>query len=219
MNIKGLLMNPYKSDVEQVQGLQELIVNRFDEFEKLSKYQIEMIIFYLKSIHNKAETTQPTWQEWEKFEQGTLLPLRNSEEQIALMRNSRRQAFLAEFTFIFCGGLISASIAALIFGSLLYCSIFSLASVFLYYAAEKTMLKLLLLNKAQDRRYFLASLRAARNCTELDWAGLFVNEESMRSGPRSNEDLQRTKDVIFRITQGLRDALYNDEYGDRPLKP
>ena len=41
----------------------------------------------------------------------------------------------------------------------------------------------------------------------------------MRPGPRSNEDLQRVKDEIFRITQGLRDALYNDEYGGRPLNP
>lgn len=212
-------MNPYKSDVEQVQGLQELIVNRFDEFEKLNKYQIEMIIFYLKSIHGKAETTEPSWQELDKFEKSTLLPLRNSDEQIALMRSSRRQAFLTEFAFIFCGGLISASIAALLLGHLVFCSIFSLACLFLYYAAEKKMLKLLLINKDQDRRYFLASLRAARNCTELDWAGLFVNEESMRPGPRSNEDLQRVKDEIFRITQGLRDALYNDEYGGRPLNP
>ncbi len=109
-------MNPYKSDVEQVQGLQELIVNRFDEFEKLNKYQIEMIIFYLKSIHGKAETTEPSWQELDKFEKSTLLPLRNSDEQIALMRSSRRQAFLTEFAFIFCGGLISASIAALLLG-------------------------------------------------------------------------------------------------------
>ena len=70
----------------------------------------------------------------------------------------------------------------------------------------------LILTKEQDRRYFLSSIRAAKACNELGWAGLFSYNKCSKTGSYSEADTAHMNSEIGLLTHSLRTALYNDEY-------
>jgi len=63
------------------------------------------------------------------------------------------------------------------------------------------------ISKEQDRKNFLSSIREAKGCNELNWAGLFA----YRSGIQPKSETEVSRD-IGALTADLRAALYNDEY-------
>ena len=83
---------------------------------------------------------------------------------------------------------------------------------YMFYKAEANTLNVLLVNKEQDRRYFLSSIRLAENCTELEWCGFFAHCDGFQVGffdKVQTETHDRNADVISR---NFRNALYNDEF-------
>lgn len=66
--------------------------------------------------------------------------------------------------------------------------------------------------KEQDRLYFLESLREAKACNELDWAGLFSLNSVTHTGPQSETDIENQRLQVAELSSQLRIALYNDEY-------
>jgi len=67
-------------------------------------------------------------------------------------------------------------------------------------------------NKIQDRKYFLNSIRIAKNCTELDWSGFFSSYKGFKEGFFENlEQEEFHNNNVNVISKEFRDALYKDE--------
>ncbi len=212
--IESLMENDYKEAVTFDEQLNKLLSPIFDPLEALSYEQIEKIVFYLKSIHNYNGKCGRTWSNHIAFEE-KLGRLRNSNQQLTLMRLSKKI-------------LIKSMLLHMSNGVVFVLGVFSLflldwywsVSIFTFFAyilhkADKKMLSVLNINKEQDRRYFLSSIRLAENCTELEWCGFFAFYDGFQVGffdEAQSKTHYRNVDVISR---NLRNALYNDELASR----
>lgn len=214
--------NEYLTEIERDAGLSEVIGDKLPELALLSPVQIEKLVFYLKSLHTyypKSENHVAYYAEFSK----KLEELRNTPEQIFL----QRQAKFHQLKGLGCAlvaGLLSAVALACAFASQVVATIVILLAcvALLFFAEGKFLVKAILLSKEQDRKYFLSSVRAAKACNELDWAGLFTYNGVARPGPQSDADLERIDQEIGRLSGELRAALYNDEffqYSNAELRP
>ena len=205
-------MNAYKERVESESQLNQIFENNFGSFEKLNKSQIEKIVFYLKSRHSYYEDSENSWSLKDKFDERLNL-IKFGDKQIELQNTGARLLRKAAVLNIFCGVLF----AGLLITLLLKIWVLSILLLFLmlpcyYFANSKFIVQALLKYKEQDRRYFLESLRSAKGCNELDWAGFYAYYDGHHLGSQSKEDEENSKIQIEKITQNFRDALYNDEY-------
>ncbi len=57
-----------------------------------------------------------------------------------------------------------------------------LASCLILFADSKLFRKSIEISKEQDRKYFLYSILISKACNELDWAGLFAYNSSLKNG-------------------------------------
>jgi hypothetical protein len=88
--------------------------------------------------------------------------------------------------------------------------------VYLFYQADLCTLNALLANKEQDRRYFLGSIRLAKNCNELDWSGFYAYHDGFQvgvsAGASNGDQAKGHYKQLGAITRNFRDAIYNDEF-------
>ena len=112
-------------------------------------------------------------------------------------------------------GFVLATAALLFFISTWYWSFLVLILfVFLYAKADLLTLSAILISKEQDRKYFLQSIRLAKNCTELNWAGFYAMYYGFKEGYFNKEQEELHKKEIDKINRNFRNALYNEEYLD-----
>lgn len=204
--------NEYLSYLKEDAKLYAVVKDTLPELQHLSSAQIEKLVFYLKSLHGyypKSENDVVFSMEFsDKLEK-----LRNSSEQVAL----QRQAGFAQLKGIACcvlaGVLLAAAMVALLGGHIgVGVGFLVTVGACILFADSSLLRKALLLSKEQDRKYFLSSIRVANACNELDWAGLFADNQSYKNGPLSAADEVRQFTEISELTDSLRKALYNDEY-------
>ena len=204
--------NQYLSYLQEDPELYAAVNDSLPALQRLSSTQIEQLIFYLKSLHGyypKSENHTTYWAEFsDKLEK-----LRNSPEQLSMQRKTSVALLTGVVCCVLAGILLAIAFVALIgaqtsvgvgfIGAAVACILFSDGKLFR---------KALILSKEQDRKYFLSSIRAAKACNELDWAGLFSYNRASKSGALSDTDLVRLSDEVGELTGKLRASLYNDEY-------
>jgi hypothetical protein len=204
--------NEYFSAVEDDAGLYAVVRDKLTDLGRLSTTQIEKLVFYLKSLHSYYPKSENHVTFFSEF--GTKLDkLRNTAEQVAMQRQAGSNLAMA----IGCctvAGLLLAGALLTAFGDQISVAIGLLVvSIALVLLADSRFLKkAILVSKEQERKYFLSSIRTARACNELDWAGLFTYNEVSKPGTQSDADLARTNAEVGRLTAQLRAALYNDEF-------
>lgn len=204
--------NEYLSNIEEDAELYNIVRDKLADLDRLNSNQIEKLVFYLKSLRTYYPRSENNTSFYAEFEP-KLEKLRNSPEQISL----QRQAFLSVVKGIACctlsGLLIAAAALAAIGGFTgIAIGILVVSGALILFAEGKLLKRALLISKEQDRKFFLSSIRTAKACNELDWAGLFTYNQASRAGPQSNADIARTHVEIGRLSSELRAALYNDEY-------
>lgn len=206
------MINEYLSYIEEDPQLYAVLKDKLPQFERLSPAQVEKFIFWLKSLQTyypKSEASATYCSEFaDKLEN-----LRNSSEQINLQRSANRSLLKGIALCVIAGLLLAIVLACLLGGQMWLGMGFLGAAVGCILVATSTSIKTaIVISKEQDRKYFLASIRAARACNELDWAGFFAYSPAMQLGPRSAEDEKRIEGEMAELTGQLRAALYNDEY-------
>jgi hypothetical protein len=204
--------NQYLTYLKEDARLYAVVCDKLPELQGLSAAQIEKLVFYLKSLHSyypKSENHVAFLSEFsDKLEK-----LRNGSDQIALQRQAAVVLLKGIASCVFAGVLFAVALAALLGGKIgMGVGFFSVGVVLILFADSKLLRKALLLNKEQDRRYFLSSIRTAKACNELDWAGLFSYNQASKAGPLSDADEARLGAEVGELTGKLRAALYNDEY-------
>lgn len=204
--------NQYQTYLKEDASLYAVVYDKLPELQRLSAEQIEKLVFYLKSLHTyypKSENHVAFLSEFsDKLEK-----LRNGSDQVALQRQAVVALLKGIASCVFAGGLLAVALAALLGGQIgMGVGFLSAGVVLILFADSKLLRKALLLNKEQDRRYFLSSIRTAKACNELDWAGLFSYNQASKSGPLSDADEARLSAEVGELTAKLRAALYNDEY-------
>ncbi|MGZ7132878.1 MAG: hypothetical protein ACXVH6_05885, partial [Halobacteriota archaeon] len=174
--------------------------------------QIETLIFYLKSLHNYHPASENHVAYFDRFN-NHLNKLRTSESQTTLQAKATKLMLLAMIVGGLGGVIFIAGAATIFTGVISWGVALIVAALGVFVLADaKFGTPALITTKEQDRRYFLQSLRSARGCNELDWAGLFSYNGVTKSGPQSDADIERTKARIAEMTEQLRNALYNDQY-------
>ena len=144
---------------------------------------------------------------------GKLEKLRNSSEQVVLQRQASVLVMKGIVCCVFAGVLLAVAVITLFGGQIGIGAGFLGAAVACVLLGEtKLFRKALLLSKEQDRKYFLSSIRAAKACNELDWAGLFSYNYASKTETLSDADEARLYAEVGDLTEKLRAALYNDEY-------
>jgi lysylphosphatidylglycerol synthetase-like protein (DUF2156 family) len=204
--------NQYLSYLNEDAKLYAVVRDKLPELQRLSPAQVERLVFYLKSLHGyypKSENHIAFWSEFsDKLEK-----LRNSPEQQGLQRQTGAALLKGIACCIVAGVLLAGALAALLDGqSGVAAGLLGAAVACVLLADAKLLRKALLLSKEQDRKYFLSSIRAARACNELDWAGLFSYNGASKTGALSDADEARLHAEVGDLTEKLRAALYNDEY-------
>lgn len=205
--------NQYLSYLNEDAKLYAVVSDKLPELQRLSPAQIERLVFYLKSLHGyypKSENHAAFCSEFsDKLEK-----LRNSPEQLGLQRQTSAALLKGIASCIFAGVLLAGALATLLGDQTGVATGFLGASVACVLLADAKLLrKALLLSKEQDRKYFLSSIRAARACNELNWAGLFSYYNGVsKTGTLSDENEARLHVEVGDLTENLRAALYNDEY-------
>ena len=140
--------------------------------------------------------------------------MKNSDEQISLQRVARNKIFKSS-AFHMLNGLILAFAILLFFTTTWYWGAISFTVfIFLYFKAEQLTVSALLVSKQQDRKYFLNSIRLAKNCTELNWAGFYAMYEGFSEGFLTKEQEVLHDREVDKINRSFRNALYNEEYLD-----
>lgn len=204
--------NQYLSYLKEDARLYAFVRDKLPELQELSAEQIEKLVFYLKSLHTYYPKSENHVAFLSEFS-GKLEMLRNGSDQIAMQRQVAVALLKGIASCVFAGGLLAIAFAALLSGQIGMGVGFLCAGVVLVlFADSKLLRKALMLSKEQDRKYFLSSIRVAKACNELDWAGLFSYNQSSKSGPLSDDDEVRLSAEVGEFTAKLRAALYNDEY-------
>jgi hypothetical protein len=202
----------YFSHVEQDPSLRELLAPVLPELRSLTAEQVETLVFYLKSLHSYYPASANESHNWLGFSE-RLRVIRESPEQVTLQRKASSNLLKVMTTCVVAGVLLTLGIALLAGGLTLGGCALIAGAVGLFVLADAKFGKPALITaKEQDRRYFLQSLRAARACNELDWAGLFSHNGVTQPGPQRDEDIEQSKRRVAELSAQLRSALYNDEY-------
>lgn len=205
--------NPHAETIQADPALNALVDLCGPRLQQLNRNQVEKLVFYLKAIHDyypRSENHVAFWTDFSK----RLDEIKNSEEQRTLQRSAALKVVLGILACLAAGAVsapvLSPVIAGLSAAGTLPLLMFAIALVV---AADiYGFRRAILLSKEQDRRYFLASIRSARACNELDWAGLFAYSKSTILGPQSDADIARAEEATAAISDSLRVALYNDEF-------
>jgi len=204
--------NEYFSYIEEDPALYDAVNNCLPELKDMSPVQVEKLIFFLKSLHSYYPKSENHTVFYGAFTD-KLERLKSSEEQLLLQRRSSISAMKAVIICVGSGMLLAASLAAFVsdeqgYGILL--ALLAIAGIFT--AVAKFWDQSISISKEQDRKYFLASIREAKACNELDWAGLFTFHKASKTGPHSDEDIKRCEYEAGELSAKLRAALYNDEF-------
>ena len=206
------MRNEYQSEIEEDAELYAVVGDKLPELARLNPIQIEKLVFYLKSLrpyYPKSENHVAYHAEFST----KLEALRSTPEQVALQRQAGRSLVKAIGCCAIAGALIAGALLCAFANQVAAAAVILVAGVGLILLADsKFLLKALLLSKEQDRKYFLSSIRAAKACNELDWAGLFTYNGVTKPGPQSDADLASTDMAIGLLSADLRAALYNDEF-------
>jgi hypothetical protein len=204
--------NEYLSQIENDVVLHGAIRDSIPKLQTLDAVRIEKLVFYLKSIHSFYPRSENHVSFHSEFSD-KLDALKASTEQIDYQSRTRAAMFKGSICLIFAGLLIGVALATFLSGQkMMAVGSLVLAIILFVLADSRFFVKAILLSKEQDRRYFLNSIRSARACNELDWAGLFSHNKASKTGPHSDEDLARLNAEVAELTAQLRSALYNDEY-------
>ena len=205
--------NQYLSYLQEDEKLYAVVSDRLPELQRLSSTQIERLVFYLKSLHGYYPKSENHVAYWSEFSE-KLDKLRNSPERLGLQRQTGAALLKGIACCVLAGVFFAAALVALLSsqtgigigfrGAAVACVLLADAKLFHNKAHQ--------LSKEQDRKYFLSSVRAAKACNELDWAGLFSYNKASKSGGLSDADDARLTDEVGDLTERLRAALYNDEY-------
>lgn len=203
--------NEYLNHIKEDPVLYEAVASCLPALEKMTPNQVEKLVFFLKSMHTYYPKSENHTEFYDEFAE-KLERIKFSEEQILLQRRMSISAIKAMLICVCSGLLLAISLALFLsdergYGTLLL--FLSVACVF--YADAKFWKQSVLISKEQDRRYFLASIREAKACNELDWAGLFAFNQASKANPRSAEEIKSHEYKVGEITAKLRAALYNDE--------
>ena len=89
-----------------------------------------------------------------------------------------------------------------------------LAIIAILLFAEVLGRKAIVLAKEQDRKYFLHSIREAKNIFELECAGLFYNLNKYTDWGSKLYSPTVACESVAMATQELRDAIYGGDYPD-----
>lgn len=206
------MIHEYLSYIEDDPQLYAVLKDKLPQFERLSPAQVEKLVFWLKSLQNYYPKSEAGVTHYDEFTD-KLENLRNSPEQITLQRRASRSLLKGIALCVIAGLLLAIALANLLGGQMwLGIGCLGAAISCILVAESKLMKNALIISKEQDRKYFLASIRAARSCNELDWAGLFAYSPAMQLGPRSADDTKRIDNELAVLTGRLRAALYNDKY-------
>jgi hypothetical protein len=207
-----VVSNPYLAYLEEDPQLYSAIEVALPALRELAPLQVEKLVFYLKSLHAHYPKSENHVAYLEQFSK-RLDTLRNSEEQSNLQRRSTASIFKG-VALCLVSGLLLAIMGVLFLGSqYLPASLAAVAAFTLVVVAiTKFFRGSILISKEQDRKYFLACVRSASACDELDWSGLFTYHRATKSGSHSDEDLRQVHAAIGELTASLRAALYNDEF-------
>lgn len=201
----------YFSYVERDRQLSELIAPVLPGLRSLTAEQVEILVFYLKSLHSYYPSSENHVANFERFSE-RLKTIRESPEQTALQRKAAARLFKAMAACVAAGALLAVGTVFLA-GSVAWGGVVIAAAIGLFVLAEARFGKPALeVAKEQDRRYFLQCIRAARACNELDWSGLFPYNGVTQPGPQSDAAIEQTRLRIAELSAQLRCALYNDEY-------
>ncbi len=204
--------NPYLSYIQEDPKLNAVVSEALPELQRLSSMQIEKLVFYLKSLHGYYPKSENHTSYWSEFAD-KLDKLRNSPEQITLQRQTGSALLKGIVCCVLGGVLLAVALAALMGGQTgIGVGFLAAAGACVLLADAKFFRKAVLTSKEQDRKYFLSSIRSAKACNELDWAGLFSYNKASKSGPLSDEDEALLAAQVAELTEKLRLALYNDEY-------
>jgi hypothetical protein len=206
------MSSEYLAYIKEDKQLHRIVEPVLSEIENLNSQQVDTLVFYLKSLHNYNPESENHVAYYDRFSE-QLNKLRNSESQMIFQSKAARLMLFAMITgsvagVVFIGGIVAALSGVLAWGAAL---IFGALGLFVF-AEVKFGTPALNTAKEQDRRYFLESIRSARACNELDWAGLFSHNGTTKPGPQSDVDIEQTRRRIADLTKQLRAALYNDEY-------
>lgn len=206
------MASEYLSYVKQDEELYRIVEQALPGLETLNVQQVESFIFYLKSLHGYNPASENHVAYYDRFSK-QLEELRNSESQEALQTKATRLMLLAMVAGGVGGIVLAVGAVIMLGGAAGWGTTLIIAAMGLFVLAEVRFGKPALETaKEQDRRYFLESLRSARACNELDWAGLFSHNGVTQPGPQSDADIEKTGIRIAELTHQLRTALYNDEY-------
>ena len=206
------MKNEYMSYLETDTKLYALVKEKLPELQELNALQIEKLVFFLKSLHHYYPNSENHIAYHSEFSD-KLEKIKNGTEQLTLQKQAGKASLKGMLCCILSGVLLVGAIAFLLsdqkgFGICLLV----LASSFVLFADSKLFKKAMEISKEQDRKYFLSSIRAAKACNELDWAGLFAYTSAAKTGSHSGSDLSSIEEEIGSLTNNLRAALYNDEY-------
>lgn len=205
------MSSTYLEYVEEDDALRQLVVPLLPQLKDLDVQQVEILVFFLKSLHTYYPNSESHVANYEKFGQ-KLEAIRTNAGQIALQKKAARLMFAAMVTggfgiVLLLGGLL------VMFSNLGWGLAAVVAALGVFAFAEARFGKAALVtSKEQDRRYFLESLRQAQACNELDWAGLFSHNGVTHTGASSDADILDTRRRVAQLSAQLRSALYNDEY-------
>ncbi len=203
--------NSYKENITVDQQLNKLFGPIFDPLESLSYEQIEKIVFYLKSIHSYNDKCDRAWANHEAFQE-KLENLRNSSEQLTLMRRSKKLLIKSTLFHMANGIFFVLGVFSLFVLDWYWSALIFTFLAYMFYKADANTLNVLLVNKEQDRRYFLSSIRLAENCTELEWCGFFAYYDGFQVGFFDEVQTETHYRNIEIISRNFRNALYNDEF-------
>lgn len=197
-----------KADLDAFNAVKDAI----PDIERLNAIQLEKVIFYLKSLHSYYPNSENSSHFYADFT-SKLDALKDSPRQLIYQKKVRSAIRRGMAGSVFSGLCLACSCAALLVSQTgTSIALLVVAFGFLLFVENRFFAQAIRISKFQDRDYFLQSLRTAKACNELDWAGLFSYNGVAKPGPQSDNDIERVAEEVGRLSSDLRNAIYNDEY-------
>ncbi|MCC5612496.1 hypothetical protein LC612_38840 [Nostoc sp. CHAB 5834] len=212
LNVETDMRDSYLAYVEEDERLLKVVEPILPHLKTLPKEQVETLVFYLKSLQSYSSSSANELQNRLAFEE-KLDAIRSSYAQTELLSKARWKLLLGIFLCLAAAVVAVPGVLELLAGRGATAATWVLPAGGLLLSAHFLLiLPAIELFKQQDRRYFLESIRAARSCNELDWAGLFAYNGATMPGAQSEKALDQAAHRTAELTAQLRTALYNDEY-------
>lgn len=181
--------------------------------EKISDAQIEQTIIWLKRIKEKRNPPlRYPDTDYGAFYRA-LDRLKNKPEQISLQKKAYWKSIKAVISGVF---LFFAAITSLVLYyadiSHWWTAISVVLAVYFFHTMEKLIIKAFVISKDQDRKFFMESLRLAKNTDELNEAGFFMHIKEMHID--KNFDQAASVNAARREIARMRDAIYTESNFD-----